>query len=197
MPNQIRNQTMYVSTGNPDTVNDATLYKPGELGSNYDGSRNGIGWQYKLVQLDSGATSGPTVGVVAINQLAYWKDKAAYLVTNDAKFAGAGPITAGVTNFPAGTTGAASAGNFVAGVFRGSVTAGNYCFILQRGQKVPVVGSATFATGEMVFGKSSSTAADVDRVGVGTAATYRQIGVALAPAVSSVVNIDLEVPELD
>ena len=109
MPNTINDQTLYVPTGDPDTWSSSTLQRPGELGKRHDDSDR----TYQRVQLDSGCTSDNSVGVVAANQLAYWKNKQLYLVTNDLKQA----------------EGAASSAQaqFAAGIFRSAVTAGYYC----------------------------------------------------------------------
>lgn len=171
MPNQ-KIQTVYISTGDPDTMNASELYKPGELGAVFDfaGSR-----RYQLVQLDSGATAAPTVGVVAATQVAYWKDKTKYLVTNDLRF---------------------SQRNLAAGIFRMAVTAGYYCCILKKGKAINVkAASATYADGDNVM-PNSGTAADVTVVAAGTALTYGTLGVARGASGSGVVAVDVDIPDV-
>lgn len=195
MPNANRCLTPYVVTGNPDTVNvsiDTTgitnFVRQGELGAQYDCQRNGRGWKYQLVQLDSGATASTSIGVVAANQLAYWKDRSKYLVTNDYRASEAGD--GGATNAFA---------NFVAGVFRASVTAGNACFIVQRGYNVPVKSAAGLnAVGQIVVANVSTPAADVTTTtGVGTAPAYRPLGVCRVAYSAGVAYADLEIPDFD
>src|SRR5437867_1619783 len=91
--------TIWLPTGNPDTTNitptdfgtSATTAamggQPGSLGIRFEAGTPSNA--YQRVQLDSGATSATSVGVVAANQLAYWKDKSKYLVTNDVNQANA------------------------------------------------------------------------------------------------------------
>jgi hypothetical protein len=171
MPNQ-KIQTVYISTGDPDTMNSSELYKPGELGAIFDfaGSR-----RYQLVQLDSGATAAPTVGVVAATQVAFWKDRSKYLVTNDLRF---------------------SNRNEVAGIFRAAVTAGYYCCVLKKGNSINVkADSATYADGDVLIANSGTNAAAIN-IAAGTAPTYIPIGVARAVSGSGVVPADVNIPEI-
>ena len=180
MPNTNREQTVYLSTGNPDTYNEASLYKPGELGVGFD-------WRdraYQIVHCDSGATSATPTGVVAANQLAFWRDKDNYRVTNDRRFAlNLGAVTGAYRNN-------------VAGVFRGAVTANNYCAILQRGDNINLLdGGNTFAAGEAVIAEDDAAAA-ADRVAVGTAVTFQLLGRARGAAAAGVVAVDVDIPNI-
>ncbi len=69
MPNANRNQTAYISSGDPESFNESALYKPGELGSTV--TKNG-----KSYQLVESVTDG------AVGQLAFWSDRDAYQVTD-------------------------------------------------------------------------------------------------------------------
>ena len=197
--NSNRVLTPFVVTGNPDTVNVApgppaslmngdSFIRRGELGAQYDCNRNGRGWKYQLVQLDSGATASTTIGLVAANQLAYWKDKSNYIVTNDYRFSEAGD---------GGAT--AAYANFVAGVFRTSVTAGNACFVLQVGYNVPVKSTSGLnAVGQIVVANTSTPAADVTTTtGVGTAPSYRSLGVCHVPNSNNIAYVDLDIGTID
>src|SRR5438132_1497108 len=130
--------TIWLPTGNPDTTNITSADfnslggQPGSLGIRFEASPPDRA--YQRVQLDSGAVAGAPSGVVAANQLAYWKDKSRYLVTNDAVQANAATAQA-TTN--------SGFRNFVAGIFRSAVTAGNYCDILQRGRGISVKTTGT------------------------------------------------------
>jgi len=171
MPNA-KIQTVYISTGDPDTMNSSELYKPGEFGAIFDyaGSR-----RYQLVQLDSGATAAPTVGVVAATQVAFWKDKSKYLVTNDLRF---------------------SQRNLPAGIFRVALTAGYYGCVLKKGRGINVkVDSATYADGDVLVANSGTNAAAIN-IAAGTAPTYIPIGVARAVSANGVVPTDVDIPDV-
>src|ERR1051325_3773004 len=99
MPNANRIQSVYLGSQNPDSMNAASLYRPGELGAAFEWNDR----TYQVVQVDSGATAAASSGIVAQNDVAFWKDRSKYLVTNDLRF---------------------SNRNNVAGVFRVAATAG-------------------------------------------------------------------------
>lgn len=186
MPNINREQTPYIVTGNPDTMNvspsdfTGTGGRPGELGNAFDARDKA----YQIVQLDSGATAATPTGVVAANQLAFWKNKDNYIVTNDRRQAmGLGAATGAYRNF-------------VAGIFRNAVTAGNYTCVLQRGDNIPVAdGGNTFAAGESVIAEDDSAAA-ADRVAVGTASTFQILGRARGAASGGNVNVDIDITNI-
>lgn len=133
---------VYMPNGTAGLTNSPTpFYSPGEIGCVF-GEQN-TGFLYQRVQLDSGATSATTVGVVAANQLAYWKDRANNIVTNDPNFNDTGTP--------------ASCVNRVAGVFQTAVTAAPnvngtdgrpvmyVCDVLIQGRNVPVKAAAGVA----------------------------------------------------
>lgn len=180
MPNTNRDQTVYVQTGNPDTWSSAALQRPGELGKAFDWNDRA----YQRVKLDSGATAANTVGVVAANQLAFWKDKAQYIVTNDKAQA----LVGGVAN---------SFANNVAGIFRSAVPAGYYCDILIRGRNIPVAVAAAdevnVTGGVSVIADVTASTASVDGVAVGTATTYQKLGIATVASTSNVAYADIDI----
>lgn len=179
MPNANRSLGVYVKTANPDSVNDSTLYREGELGVAYDYNDRA----YQVVQLDSGATSSQTVGVVAANQLAFWKDRSKYIVTNCASLANGG--------------GAANAYcNNVAGIFRNAVTAGNYCHILQRGRNIAVKEAGSAAIGQSLEATPSATTAGATGIAIGTQNTYQKIGVVRTATVANVCYADVDIPNI-
>lgn len=179
MPNSNRQQSVYIRDGNPDTMNVASLYAPGDLGQAFDYNDRA----YQVVQVDSGATASTPVGAVAANQLAFWADKNNYRVTNDRRFAIGGAATAAYANQ-------------VAGIFRHAITSGYYACILQRGDNIPVAdGGNTFAVGETVIAEADAAAA-ADRIAVGSAATYQKIGVARGAASGGNVNVDVDIPNI-
>lgn len=178
MPNTPNTQTMHMGNASgPDAFNESVLEDPGQLGAPHHSSDS----SYQRVKLDSGATSATTVGAVAANQLAYWKDKDSYVVTNDSRQTIGGPISTGAFR------------NFVAGVFRTSVTAGYYCDILQSGDNISVAdGGNTFVVGASVIAESG-TAAAADVIAVGVAPTYRVLGIARGAASGGNVSVDVSI----
>lgn len=189
MPNSNTQQTIWTPQGTPDLTNitiadwDSVAGQRGQLGVVHEWNNR----TYQRVKLDSGATSATPVGVVAANQLAYWRyqgDSAVqpYTVTNDRRFA---------MNLGAATNAYA---NFVAGVFRLAVTAGQYCDILARGSNIAVAdGGNTFAAGELVWAELDSVAA-INRSAVGTAPSYLTLGRARGAASGGNVNVDIDIP---
>jgi len=156
-----------------ERINTSTLYKPGELGSQIQTPN---GKAYQLIQVDSGATAATGAGhVPQAGDLAFWKNKANYIVTNDRVQA-----VGGVTN----------SRNMVAGVFNSitegvagsaSVTPGYYGVIQQRGQHVGVLTSASTVTaGLALIVSSSSTVPDATNSAIGVAPLTPVVGIATA-----------------
>ena len=167
-------QTPYIRTGSFATMNEATLVRPGDLGMR----TNGVQVKHQVVQLDSGATAATPMGVVLATQTAYWKDRGAYLVTNDVR------IAPGGISDPAG-------------IFVGSVTASNYTGVQTRGKcNVKCDGSAIVA-GDFVIGNTSTPLGDVTRMAKGTAFTNPPFGEALGVPASNVVSVYLNLPEVN
>lgn len=174
MPAGRIDQTLYIGAGsNIEALNSSTLYKPGELGSQIQ-TPNGKG--YQLIQVDSGATASTGAAhVPQCGDLAFWKSKASYIVTNDRVQA-----QGGVTN----------SRNMVAGVFcsvsggaagTASITPGYYGVIQQRGQHVGVLtSSATLASGLAIIPSASSTVPDGVNSAIGVAPIAPIVGIATA-----------------
>jgi len=179
--------TIWLPTGNPDTTNISPTDflgmggQPGQLGTRFQATP--ANRAYQRVKLDSGATAATSVGVVAANELAYWKDKANYLVTNDVAQAQGG---AGASN--------SAFRNFVAGIFRTAVTAGNYCDVLQAGLAISVKTTGSPAVGDTLVSDTSTSAAQAAAVTAGTAPTCLKIGIATGPAVANVTPCDVDIP---
>src|SRR6476469_8672001 len=76
--------------GNVEGLGGCGLLEPGELGAVYPASSH----QFQLVKMDSGATSATATGIPAAGQLAFWKDRNNYIVTNDVRQADAAHIPA-------------------------------------------------------------------------------------------------------
>lgn len=91
----------YMPNGTSAKTNAPTpFYAPGEIGcAFYDPM---TGFTNVRVRLDSGATASTPVGAVAAGQLAFWKDRANNLVTNDQRMCDAAATTNGFVNRVAG-----------------------------------------------------------------------------------------------
>jgi hypothetical protein len=177
MPNIYSNQTMYIDTGDADTFNETTLYKPGELGQVFQKNDRG----YQLVKLDSGAVA--SILTPAANQLLYWKDRTNYIVTNDYRFG----LYGGVAN---------SHANNVAGVLRCAATPGNYIWVLQRGRNIAVEEEGSATAGMRLHASVTTPVADTIGVAVGTQLTYNQLGVVRTATATTTAYADLDIPPI-
>jgi hypothetical protein len=155
MPPTIQDQTIYLSTGDPETFGVTTavtaLYKPGELGKKFTHTN---GKRYQIVQLDS--ASGSTVA----NGVVYWASRTAYKVTSK---------NGDATN-QAGLNG-------VAGRAPGIVAAGNF-FAMQIGGSAVLVYAGTTTAGAVggAVIANNSTLSDTNATTSGTAPTNKVIG---------------------
>lgn len=178
MPNTNSYQPFYVGqAASPDTYQEVGVgYAPGELGTTGDWNDR----SYQRVFLDSGATSATPAGAVAANQLAYWKNRSTYTVTNDSRMA--------LFNDTAN-----SFRNNVAGIFRAAVVAGSACFVLQRGRQINVkeVGSAT--AGMTLIASTSTTAADALGVAINTAPNCLTLGVVYTATSGTTCVADVDI----
>lgn len=178
MPNNTRQQGIWISTGDPDNVDERSMYAPGQLGSKVTliqptrspaGVEEGRSKTYQYVRVDSGVAVAPFPGAVA-----WWLNSAQYLVT----------------------TAATNRGR-VAGVFQGTVTPGNFCFIQQKGPgKVKFVDaptSAPDATGKFVIPSATAGKADC----VATAPAFPILGYAVQALQGGTAEavVELDVPE--
>lgn len=190
MPNINRVISPFIQSGNPDTDYQTGTYNPttpganipyaaGDIGNGYDANDRA----YQKVYLDSGATSASPAGVVAATQLAYWKDRRNYIVTNDSRFA-----------LFADT--ALSFRNNVAGVFRAAVPAGSFCWVLQRGRAVNVKEAGSATPGMQLVASTSTTAADALGVAINTAAPCTPLGVVRTATAGGFCVADFDMPNI-
>lgn len=181
-----RKQTMYVSTGNPETVNEpparatlgqlgkhVTVRQPGPAGT--PGTEEYRDKTYQYVQVDSQAPVSPYKGAVA-----WWSDPAKKLVTTDAN---------------------ATSRNNVAGVFQGDVTVGYYCYIQKRGPATVKFTNAEAAIAQTVGNVAIPSATDgkAEVEVAGTAPTYTPLGTIVAGVdggISAEAIVDLALPEI-
>lgn len=182
MPNELNSQTVHIGsrTGNIEAMNESSLPRGGELGAVVKAQENK---GYQIVQCDSGATAAAPSGVVIAGDLAFWKDKANYLVTPDvAQAMGAEDATNDNKR------------NNVAGRFTAAVTAGNYCVIQQKGRgSVRSDGGADFTAGDKAIA-ANTTASDIDRMAAGTAPTHTVVGTVAAAESGGFTAVDLDLP---
>lgn len=161
----------YMPQGTPDKTNatvgasftgsvSAGMYAPGELGCAFNDQNTG--GTYLRVIMDSGATASTSIGVPATGQLAYWKDQANAIVTNDKNQCDAGP---------------SGAINRVAGVVQLAVTPGNYCDLVIRKLAYPVATQSALIGAQATADTTANTARLVYTTGVNTAPVSQVVGV--------------------
>lgn len=163
----------FMPQGTPDLTNAPTpVYAPGEIGCYFNDQNTG--GEYLRVLLDSGATSATSVGLVKAGQLAFWKDAAAGIVTNDKRFCDLG-VTASI--------------NRVAGIFQLAVTPGGgvngadgqplmyMCDLIVKKDKASVYSSGTLAAGGLATADTTASTAQAISTTAGTAAPSQILGV--------------------
>lgn len=156
MPATINDQTVYISTGNPETFyNITSLYKPGELGKKFTAP---TGKRYQIVQVDTAVSA--TYSSTVANGIVYWSHRTLYQVV---------PTATDAANL--------AVLNGVAGRCPGVTAKGNY-FAMQIGGAATLIYAGTNtagAVGGAVIG-NSSTLSDVNAVTSGTAPTNKVVG---------------------
>jgi len=155
MPATVADQTVYLSTGDPETFfNQTSLYKPGELGKKFTHTN---GKRYQIVQVDS-AGAGGTSSVA--NGVLYWSNRALYKVV---------PRCTDALNV--------ASVNGVAGRSPGVTAVGNYTAMQIGGSAVLVYAGTTTASvvGSAVIG-TATTLSDTNAIVLGTAPTNKVVG---------------------
>jgi hypothetical protein len=179
MPSGRIDQSLYVGPFRSiERMNSATLYKPGELGKHIELGNKA----YQLVQVDSGATAATSAGLPVCGHVAFWKDRANHIVTNDkaqcettesSSFAG---VFCSLTEGASGTA---------------SITPGYYGVIQQRGTHVGVLntsGSAIKGDYLCATVKATSATATTTKITPGTAPSSTVVGVATASTSAVTTN---------
>jgi len=182
MPAGRGSQTVHIgSRSNIEALNVTALDRPGELGQAVVLPNNK---SYQIVQCDSGATASAPSGVVVAGDVAFWKDKASYIVTPDLGQAAASE-----------STNQSSKRNMVAGVFTTAATAGNYCVVQQQGRHAGVKsdGGGDFVSGDTAIAKNTAVS-DIDRVAAGTASTHTPLGIVAGAEAAGFTPVDLDLP---
>jgi hypothetical protein len=159
----VPNGNPYTWHGNTEGLNGSGLLEPGELGGVYPA----LGDQFQLVRMDSGATASTPTGIPAAGQVAFWKDRNNYLVTNDSRQADA-------ASFPAGAA-TRDARNSVAGVVEMAVVGGEYFFVHQKGSSNVKTSTSPNPGDQLSAG--TGTNADCTSTAAGTAVPSQLVGV--------------------
>ncbi len=181
--------------GTPAQTNyPSPFFAPGEIGAAFNDQSSG--GSYLRVKLDSGATAASAVGVVAAGQLAFWKDQAAGIVTNDKNQCDVGP---------------SGAVNRVAGIFQLAVTAAPgvngtdgqplqyVCDLVIQKRAFPVAATGTIVAGAvMIADTTASVSRGICVATVTTAPISQVIGVCTStvlgspgPANTTPVNVNI------
>ena len=181
-PNRWEMPAMWVSTGDPETVNDSTPQYKGQVGMRVTviqptraavGAESGRSKTYQYVQTDSTMSVAPFPGAVA-----WWADKTKYMTTTSPTALGRGRI---------------------AGVYQNAITPGYYGFVQTEGPAtvkfIDAVAAAPTVAGLFVI--PSATAGKADTLAAGTAATYPTLGVTAGvyDAAQALAVVDLDVPQ--
>ena len=185
--------------GTPDKTNAPTpAYAPGEIGCAFNDQTTG--GSYLRVRLDSGATSATSVGAVAAGQLAFWKDQANALVTNDKNQCDVGP---------------SGAINRVAGIFQLAVSTapgvndatGNpvtyYTDLVIQKRAYPVQATGTILAGTaFIADTTANTARGISQAAVTTAPVSQVIGICAnsvlgAPGPANTTPVDVNIGFVD
>ena len=185
-PNSWFSQPVYIPGGNPETMNEASLLYPGQLGIRFqyinpprtvpsgDTVEDGTPKGFQLVHTDSTMTVTPFDGATA-----WWANQQQYRVTTTVTTLGRGRV---------------------AGVFKTAVTPGNYCCVQQKGKSqvkfVDAPVAAPTAAGLLVI--PSATNAKADCLAAGSAATYPIMGrsAGVYNAVEATAIVDLDIPDV-
>ena len=177
MPNMKNSIGVYVPAKDPDSVNVSSLYAEGELGQAYAHNDR----SYQIVKLDSGVAAGVGPGVCAANQVAFWKDRSAYLITNNNNQAEGG---------------LAGSANQAAGIIRNAVTSGYYTHILQRGRNIAVADDGSCNPNEIAVADVTTNVARAVGTAVATAAPYLPLGIVRTASSANVAYVDVDIPNI-
>jgi hypothetical protein len=171
---------MAVSLDTPaNSVGQHIPYAGGDLGVSFDLNDKA----YEIVDDDSGATSATPVGAVAANQVAFWKDRANRIVTNDNRMA----IGAAAQCF-----------NFVAGIFRCAVATpgagGTLVCVLTKGYNIPVASDNSGTIGLALYADATASTARLTSTAPQTYA--KAIAVARGSGGAGSINADVDIANL-
>lgn len=164
MPSGITNETMFRGPVAIPLLNSSSLYKGGELGSRI----TLVGQEFQIVKTDSGPTT------ITAGDVAFWKDRANYVVTNK------------LADAPEGRNG-------VAGMFPATVTSGNYANIQIGGRGYRTIKTAGAPNQGMTAVANSGSSSDVVGIPAGTAPTYTPLGIFTGEPAAGFAAIELTI----
>jgi len=85
----------------------------------------------------------------------------------------------------------------VAGIFRCAATAGNYICILQRGDNIPVADDGgDNVVGDTAVADATVSTSRMTHVNVGTASTFKKIGIVRGVTAAAVTRVDVDIPNI-
>ena len=148
MPNSGFMDTLYVGAQALPLMNVVSLYQAGQLGMRV----TQVGKVFQVVKTDSGPTT------IAAGDVAFWKDRANYIVTNK------------LADAPQGRNG-------VAGMFLTAVTPGYFCVVQIGGPGYVSIKTAGAPDQGMTAVANSGSSSDVVGIPAGTAPTYVVLGI--------------------
>lgn len=163
----------------------------GELGGRVELTQTGSGTkEYQKVQLDSGAVAAAASGTPTLGELVYWKNKAAYIVTNDSRFAVGGQTSNGWRNEVAGVIVTPTA------TLATRVGLGDYIWIQQKGNHAAVkIASGSPNPGDQLQSDTSTTAAQGLIAAANTQTTVLALGKFTTVGTTvTVAPVDLDIP---
>lgn len=184
--NRKSNQAVYL-VNDPEDMNITTLPLAGNLGQVFSVTippritptgpepESGADKSYRIVRLDSSLASSATR-----NQLAWWKNRATYVVTTNQTNALSRNAIAGVLKSPI-----VSPGNFTCIQYEGPSRVNSIVAVI-----------ALWANGDAAI-PSAAGQGQVDRVAAGTAPTHSIVGfvTGAADATGNTVLVNLQIPE--
>lgn len=183
-PNSWFSQPVYIPGGDPENMNEPSLLYPGQLGIRFSYKNpprtpasgttgEGTPKSYKLVHTDSSMAVAPYDGAVA-----WWADQAAYRTTTTVTTLGRGRI---------------------AGVYRNTVTPGNYTCIQVKGLgMVKLTDASANPDSSGAFIIPSATNGKAEAVAAGSDADYPTLGrgAGMINIAAREALVDLDVPEV-
>jgi len=156
--------TIFVGAQKLPLMNVVSLYQAGQLGMRV----TQVGKVFQVVKADSGPTS------IAAGDVAFWKDRANYGVTNK------------LADAPQGRNG-------VAGMFCTTVTPGYYCAIQIGGPGYVTIKTAGAPNQGMTAVANSGSSSDVVGIPAGTAPTYVPLGIFTGEPSTGFTAIELSI----
>jgi hypothetical protein len=148
MPNSGFMDTIFTGAQKLPVMNVITLYQAGQLGMRV----TQVGKVFQVVKSDSGPAT------IAAGDIAFWKDRANYIVTNK------------LADAPQGRNG-------VAGMFCAAITPGYYCVVQIGGPGYVTIKTSGAPNQGMIVVANSGSSSDVVGIPAGTAPTYVPLGV--------------------